>query len=30
MYILHIPLLHPIFHLVFKRQLSLKHYGNYI
>ena len=30
MYILHIPLLHLIFHLFFKRQLSLKHYGNYI
>ena len=30
MYILHIPLLHPIFHLTFKRKLSLKHYGNYI
>ena len=30
MYILHIPLLHPIFHLLFKLQLSLKHYVNYI
>ena len=30
MYILHIPLLHPIFYLFFKLQLSLKHYGNYI